>query len=239
MLIESDLMEKHFTRAERRCDILDDLLRQHNLRLQRPYAAWLRGRLALGRGRGLEANRYFQRAKDQLQELMAEMPQAHQEGYLKDRWRRLIVEDAEHQEVSERGGLLLGMRRILEIAQVLVRAQDQGIQATLSAVLDQIVQFTQAERGILFRLLPGEGDAEQSADVVHRAWDAAEAPLWWKVETPVARNFSREDLDRRRQRASKTVLRRILEHDKPVFSSDALEDPRLSQSGSVLQMQMR
>ncbi len=169
------------------------------------------------------------------------MPQAYREGYLRDTARRHIAEDAERHDITERGHLIEGMRRVMDIVQLLLRGPDRPAQETLSDVLDQLIQFTGAERGILFRILELEENEEVTASdetEIVQDWTPSHQRRW-RVVISVARGFGQQDLDNKRARASRTVIRRILEHGLAVFSADTTEDARFSQSGSIANLGMR
>jgi transcriptional regulator with GAF, ATPase, and Fis domain/serine/threonine protein kinase len=241
-LIETYLGMRGLSDAVLRLDQLEELIRENDLRQERPYALYLRGQIALAYGRRAETNRYFQRARDRLEELMAEMPQAYREGYLKTPARQRIMEAADRHEVTERGHMVDGMRRVMNIVQMLLRRPERRAPETLNEVLDQIIHFTKAERGILFRLLevdPREELNALDATEIAQDWESPGPSQRWRVVVSGARGFGQQDLDNKRVRASRTVIRRVLEHRQAVISADTTEDIRFSQSGSIANMKMR
>lgn len=240
-LLEGELALGEYDEADVRLGELDTLIQKHHLERERPVALHLRARLERERGAHDRATQLFQRAHDRLEEQLAGTPRAYREGYLSAAHLHAIVEDATSFDSSARGHLIDGMRRILKITNSLQRASNQRLVSVLDEVLDQIIEFTDAERGILFRVesLGEDQEAGPDASVIVQDWGSKVREERWTVEIAHARGFGEKDLDKKRTQASGTVLRRVMEKAAPVLSADAIEDMRFSQSGSIATLGMR
>ncbi len=240
-LIQGELLAGDLDEADSRLVELDTLIQKHHLERERPVALHLQAQLEQERGAHDRASQLFQRAHDRLEEQLAGMPRAYRDGYLKASHLKRIVHDATHLDSSARGHLLDGMKRILGITNNLQRAANQRLVGMLGEVLDQIIDFTAADRGILFRVerLSEANPAGPDSSIIEQDWGSEEREEKWTVEIAYARGFDKKDLDKKRSAASGTVLRRVMENAAPVLSADATEDLRFSQSGSIATLGMR
>jgi DNA-binding NtrC family response regulator/serine/threonine protein kinase/tetratricopeptide (TPR) repeat protein len=240
-LTQAEISSGDLDAAGTRLHELDGLIRKHHLDRDRPAALYLRALLEQKLGSHDRATQLFQRACDRLEDQMSGMPTAYREGFLRAIIPSAIVRDASTLDTTERGHLLEGMKRILQITNSLHRASDQRLVSVLGEVLDQIIDFTSAERGILFRIETVDKDHKAGSDtsIIQQNWGVQERTQHWGIQIAYARGFDRRDLDKRRTQASGTVLRRVVETAAPVLSADATEDMRFSQSGSIASLGMR
>jgi transcriptional regulator with GAF, ATPase, and Fis domain len=172
------------------------------------------------------------------------MPEAYREDYLTNRHRKAIVEDTENFLQTERKRIISGMRQVLDIVQELHRSSERSLDELLSSVLDQMIDFTGAERGILFNIdprSPDDPDQNEDAAYVTRDWlpSSEGLPSVWRVSVASARGFGQQDLNKQSAKASGTVIKRILKENGPILTADAIEDMRFSHSGSIAKLGMR
>ncbi len=96
-------------------------------------------------------------------------------------------------------------RRVLE---------SHAIEPMLMDLLDEAIQVTRADKGLLLLMVGG------------------------RPEVRAARNVSRETLQDAAERMSDSIVRRVLETQAPLIVSDALEDPTFRTSESVVNLKL-
>jgi serine/threonine-protein kinase PknK len=107
--------------------------------------------------------------------------------------------------------------RIVEIAKRV--ASERDVDRLLAYIMDSAVLLSGAERGFLV-LAREPGDGEH-------------------VEVRLARNLDQENIRQRRDKISRTVVRRVIETAEPALTIDAMEDERYREKESVHAMRLR
>ncbi len=107
--------------------------------------------------------------------------------------------------------------RIVEIAKRV--ASERDIDRLLAYIMDSAVLLSGAERGFLVLARePGQGE---------------------HVDVRLARNLDQENIRQRRDKISRTVVRRVIETAEPALTIDAMEDERYREKESVHAMRLR
>ncbi len=241
--VEAHLQLGDLAEAGRRLDDLEDLSRAQELGSEVPLILHLRAQLLMATGQQAEAARALDRARAELERLLADMPEAYRKNYLRHRYRSALLDEARSLSAPERGRGADDLRQILDIVQKLHRSFERSLDELLSEVLDQMIGFTCAERGILFTIdALDEGTAEAAqahATIIERDWDDSGGPRRFGVKVARGRGFNQQDLGEQRARASRAVISSVLARNAPVLSADAIQDMRFSQSNSVATLGMR
>jgi transcriptional regulator with GAF, ATPase, and Fis domain len=95
-----------------------------------------------------------------------------------------------------------------------------SIDELLDTMLDDILQLTGADKGVILLTLPDEADQEK------------------KVAVRALRNVSRESITDEGGGVSDSIVRTVLTTAKPLIVSDALADTQFSKSESVVALQL-
>ncbi len=112
---------------------------------------------------------------------------------------------------------LASVRKLFEFSERLMKLQSTD--ELLEALLDGVIEVTQARRGALLLVDPADGD---------------EAPL----RVRAARNVRREALEGGDGGISDSIVRHVLEKQLPVIVSDAVNDTVFGSSDSVVAMRL-
>ncbi len=100
---------------------------------------------------------------------------------------------------------------IFELGKQLLATTD--VKLLLTRAIDALIEWTAAERGLV--ILFDESDEELFE---------------------IARHKSKKDIERPQHQASHTLIAQVRQEARPLFSSNALEDPSLSHSESVMSL---
>jgi transcriptional regulator with GAF, ATPase, and Fis domain len=95
-----------------------------------------------------------------------------------------------------------------------------SIDELLDTMLDDILDLTGADKGVILLTLPDEPDQEK------------------KVQVRALRNVSRESITDERGGVSDSIVRTVLTTAKPLIVSDALADTKFNKSESVVALQL-
>jgi Nif-specific regulatory protein len=115
---------------------------------------------------------------------------------------------------GEAGGELLTLARLLAIGKRVLAASGEVAQ-TLALALDGVIELCGAERGMIV-LYDGGGE-----------------PLFEE-----ARNLGRQDISKPEFEVSRTILERVRREGRPFWSLNALDDPDLAATGSVMRLKI-
>jgi transcriptional regulator with GAF, ATPase, and Fis domain len=119
-----------------------------------------------------------------------------------------VVAEAQNDSSTE----LSGLRKLYDFSQRLMELR--SLPELLSALMDSVVEVTNADKGFLILLEEG-------------------AP-----RVAVARNLNRENLSDAVRQLSDSIIKRVIESRKPIIVSDALHDDQFSGSESVMNLKL-
>jgi transcriptional regulator with GAF, ATPase, and Fis domain len=120
---------------------------------------------------------------------------------------------------TARGGErdIAGLRRLLSFSERLMTSR--SVDAVLETLLDDLIELTGADRGVVLLVDPSDGD--QSPPRVR-----------------VSRNVQREAIEDPSGAISDSIVRQVVETRRPVIVSDALNDTTFGKSESVLALRL-
>ena len=107
---------------------------------------------------------------------------------------------------------LKGLRRLYEFSGMLLQRHSLG--ELLETLMDAVIELTSASKGFLILMESG------------------------RPEVKVARNLKRESIDNAVAHLSDTILKQVVEQQRPLIVSDALHDATFASSESVMNLQL-
>jgi transcriptional regulator with GAF, ATPase, and Fis domain len=114
---------------------------------------------------------------------------------------------------------LQGVRKLQGFSEKLMRKG--SIDELLDTMLDDILELTGADKGVVLLTVPGEGTGADQ-----------------KISVRAVRNLNKESITDERGGVSDSIVRSVLETAKPVVVSDALADTKFGKSESVVALQL-
>ncbi len=114
------------------------------------------------------------------------------------------------------GGRALRLERLLALGKRLLAGGE--ITQTLALALDGVIELCGAERGMIVLFDDGDDGGE---------------PLFEE-----ARNLDRQDIEKPEFQVSRTILEKVRREGRPFWSLNALDDPALAATGSVLRLKI-
>ncbi len=127
------------------------------------------------------------------------------------------VHFSEEEGNQAEGNEIAGFRKLYDFSQRLMSSQ--GVDELLETLLDTVLELTGAVRGMVLLLDPQpQGDA--------------------RITVRASRNVNSEVLPQDSSGISDSIVRRVVETQRPVIVSDALSDTTFSQSESVIALKL-
>jgi transcriptional regulator with GAF, ATPase, and Fis domain len=131
---------------------------------------------------------------------------------------------------------LAGVRKLFAFSEKLMghRTVDQ----LLEAMLDDVIELTNADKGFLLLVEGAEGGAGDAAVEGGREAAASKKDGEKKLAVRASRNVRREAITDAQGGISDSIVRQVIEHGRPVIVSDALSDTTFGRSESVIAMKL-
>ncbi|MGE0433394.1 MAG: sigma 54-interacting transcriptional regulator [Planctomycetota bacterium] len=136
------------------------------------------------------------------------------------------------------------MASVLEINKAI--NSELQLDGLLDKILDETINFTNAERGFLILVEALHSDPVTLAAAAAAAVTASQAagqngkdaPAVDKARVERARNFDREDIPKADDKFSRGIVNEVITHGRPLLSTNAHEEERFNESDSVLQQRL-
>jgi len=180
---------------------------------------------ARDRGAWDEAERWAREVMELISGQRDAVPAERQGAFLDRPDRRRAVRDAtgllqarlSAPPSAEAGPPAADWSRIIEVAKRV--ASERDVDRLLAYIMDSAVFLSRAERGFLV-LARSPGDGEH-------------------VDVRIARNLDQENIRQRRDKISRSIVKRVIDTAEPVLTVDAMEDERYRAQESVHDMRLR
>jgi transcriptional regulator with GAF, ATPase, and Fis domain len=104
------------------------------------------------------------------------------------------------------------LRRLTAFSERLLKSY--AVDAVLESLMDEAIEVTRADKGFLILMESGE------------------------LRVKVARNLARENIEDALERLSDSIVAKVVQTQKPLILSDALDDPEFSASQSVVSLKL-
>ena len=104
------------------------------------------------------------------------------------------------------------LRRLTAFSERLLKSY--AVDAVLESLMDEAIEVTRADKGFLILMEDGE------------------------LRVKVARNLARENIEDALERLSDSIVAKVVQTQKPLILSDALDDPEFSASQSVVSLKL-
>ncbi len=123
---------------------------------------------------------------------------------------------------------LAGVRKLFAFSEKLINRR--SVDELLEAMLDDVIELTNADKGFLLLVEGAASDAEGSG--------AKSDSTDKRLSVRASRNVRKEAITNAQGRISDSIVQKVIEQARPLIVSDALADTNFGQSESVIAMKL-